>query len=91
MSDDESLYGTIAAAYMRGVRPEVPETEAAGVIAWGRARGLDLHRFKRSSILPRVHAVLGILRTLAPQSLLDIGSGRGAFLWPLLDNFRISR
>ena len=46
MSDDESLYGTIAAAYMRGVRPEVPETEAAGVIAWGRARGLDLHRFQ---------------------------------------------
>lgn len=35
--------------------------------------------------LARVERVLGVLRGLAPSSLLDIGSGRGAFLWPLLD------
>jgi ubiquinone/menaquinone biosynthesis C-methylase UbiE len=28
-----------------------------------------------------------MLRSLAPADLLDVGSGRGAFLWPLLDNF----
>jgi ubiquinone/menaquinone biosynthesis C-methylase UbiE len=38
--------------------------------------------------LPRVRRVLGMLRSLAPQDLLDIGSGRGVFLWPLLDAFR---
>jgi predicted kinase len=31
--------------------------------------------------------VLGILRGLAPRTLLDLGSGRGTFLWPLLDSF----
>ncbi|MGI9414359.1 MAG: class I SAM-dependent methyltransferase, partial [Hyphomicrobiales bacterium] len=46
-----------------------------------------LHRFKRTMELPRVKAVLGALRGIGPQDLLDIGSGRGAFLWPLLDGF----
>ena len=31
--------------------------------------------------------MLGILRGLQPQNLLDIGSGRGTFLWPLLAEF----
>jgi ubiquinone/menaquinone biosynthesis C-methylase UbiE len=30
---------------------------------------------------------LGMLRALAPESLLDVGTGRGTFLWPLLANF----
>jgi 2-polyprenyl-3-methyl-5-hydroxy-6-metoxy-1,4-benzoquinol methylase len=81
------MYGAIAAAYVRGVLPEVTTTDTGEAIASGQARGLDLHRFKRTSVLPRVRSVLGILRTLAPESLLDIGSGRGAFLWPLLDAF----
>ncbi|HEV2764055.1 MAG TPA: class I SAM-dependent methyltransferase, partial [Pyrinomonadaceae bacterium] len=37
--------------------------------------------------LPRVRKVLGVLRGLAPTSLIDLGSGRGTFLWPLLDAF----
>lgn len=57
----------------------------ARLIGLGAARGLRLHRFKRTMGLPRVRRVLGALRALAPQELLDIGSGRGAFLWPLLD------
>jgi ubiquinone/menaquinone biosynthesis C-methylase UbiE len=31
--------------------------------------------------------VLGVVRGLAPMNLLDVGSGRGVFLWPLLDEF----
>ena len=34
-----------------------------------------------------MRAVLGILQGLQPESLLDIGTGRGVFLWPLLDAF----
>jgi 2-polyprenyl-3-methyl-5-hydroxy-6-metoxy-1,4-benzoquinol methylase len=52
-----------------------------------RASALSWHRFKRSASLPRVQRVLGTLRGLQPATLLDIGSGRGAFLWPLLDAF----
>jgi ubiquinone/menaquinone biosynthesis C-methylase UbiE len=37
--------------------------------------------------LPRVYRVLGILKGIQPESVLDIGSGRGAFLWPLVHTF----
>lgn len=51
------------------------------------ALSLRLHRFKRAMSLRRVQRVLGVLYSLSPENILDIGSGRGAFLWPLLDEF----
>ena len=85
---DARYFTRLAAAYVRGRLGR----EAAGLgpeelIAAGLARGLRLHKFKRNAELPRVRKVLGVLRGLAPASLLDVGSGRGAFLWPLLDAF----
>lgn len=83
------LHGSAAAA----ARPELfgpaldalaPE-ELHALVTLGAAEGLRLHRFKRTMGLPRVGRALGILRGVAPAELLDIGSGRGAFLWPLLD------
>jgi 2-polyprenyl-3-methyl-5-hydroxy-6-metoxy-1,4-benzoquinol methylase len=52
----------------------------------GRRAGLRLHKFKTNSELPRVRRVLGILNGLGARCLLDVGSGRGTFLWPLLDS-----
>lgn len=77
----------LAAAFVRGRRADAPALPAAELVAWGRRAGLRVHKFKRNTGLPRVHKVLGMLRGLGPQSLLDIGSGRGTFLWPLLDAF----
>lgn len=54
----------------------------AGVVA-----GLKLHKFKQTMGLARVRRVFGALRALAPAELLDVGSGRGTFLWPLLHEF----
>jgi 2-polyprenyl-3-methyl-5-hydroxy-6-metoxy-1,4-benzoquinol methylase len=82
------LYDEFAAAYVRGMCPPAPrEGGRAAALAYGRAQGLKLHRFKRSAELPRVRAVLGVLRALSPSSLADIGSGRGVFLWPLMEAF----
>ncbi len=53
----------------------------------GIVAGLRLHKFKVNAELPRVQRVLGILRGLSPDRLLDVGSGRGTFLWPLLAAF----
>jgi 2-polyprenyl-3-methyl-5-hydroxy-6-metoxy-1,4-benzoquinol methylase len=72
-------------ALLSAALDELEARELAQLIAAGRARAMRLHRFKRTMGLPRVHAVLGILRGIGPADLLDIGSGRGAFLWPLLD------
>ena len=78
--------GPDADLFLKPLDELVPD-ELERLIAQGLAAGLRLHRFKRTMGLPRVRRVLGVLRGLAPSDLLDVGSGRGAFLWPLLDAF----
>jgi ubiquinone/menaquinone biosynthesis C-methylase UbiE len=76
----------LAAAFVRGkLGPSAGDGEAA--IRAGLEAGLRLHKFKRNAELPRVRRVLGMLRGLAPENVLDIGSGRGTFLWPLMAEF----
>jgi ubiquinone/menaquinone biosynthesis C-methylase UbiE len=53
----------------------------------GHRAALRLHKFKNDTLLPRVHHVIGILRGLSPANLLDVGSGRGTFLWPAMTAF----
>ena len=85
---DERYFTRLAAAFVRGkLGRAASQLSPEELIAEGLASGLRLHKFKRNTELPRVRKVLGILRGLAPASLLDVGSGRGTFLWPLLDAF----
>jgi ubiquinone/menaquinone biosynthesis C-methylase UbiE len=74
-----------AAAFVRHTLPDAPDGAPEELVQLGLRAGLRLHRFKRTADLPRVRKVLGILRGLGPESVLDVGSGRGVFLWPLLD------
>ena len=83
--DSSNYYLALAAAFVRGRLHPAPQGADHEVVAAGRSAGLRVHRFKRNAELPRVRRVLGILRGIAPGKLLDIGSGRGTFLWPLLD------
>ena len=64
---------------------EPPQLETLFEI--GQQAGLRLHKFKRTMGLPRITRVFGYLQAVTPRTLLDIGSGRGVFLWPLLDSF----
>lgn len=66
---------------------DLSEQELIAIIEHGLAAGLRLHRFKQTMGLARVERVLGYLQGIQPSELLDIGSGRGAFLWPLLTTF----
>jgi 2-polyprenyl-3-methyl-5-hydroxy-6-metoxy-1,4-benzoquinol methylase len=83
--DNEHYYRELALAYVRGKCPDLAVLDDVELLERGRARGLRLHRFKRTAGLPRVRRVIGALKGFAPASLLDIGSGRGTFLWPLID------
>ncbi len=102
MNERTLLYSRLAAAFVRGTLHHIPEcdpalfdtpldrlneAQCAALIQLGQLRDLRLHRFKRTMGLPRVAKVLGVLKGVQPTELLDIGSGRGAFLWPLLDTF----
>ncbi len=83
-----NYYEEFAAAFLRGSQPECPNhLEAEQLVEWGLAQGIRLQRYKRSRRLPRVSRVLGMLQALQPQRLLDLGTGRGVFLWPLLEDF----
>ncbi len=53
----------------------------------GKENKLKLYYFKEKENLARVNIVLGFLRNIYPSSLLDVGSGRGVFLFPLLKEF----
>jgi ubiquinone/menaquinone biosynthesis C-methylase UbiE len=82
----ERYHAHMAAAFVRARLGLPDQLEDSRALQLGQERGLKLHKFKRSS-LARVERVLGALRGLHPASLLDIGSGRGAALWPLLEAF----
>lgn len=73
----------LAEAYRRG-----SGMKYAGVV---NPPELKMHYFKTKDDLPRVQVVLGFLHGIVPagqcRSLLDVGSGRGAFLFPLLREF----
>lgn len=85
---DNNYYLDLAAAFVRGRLSGCEGLSTEQIFTKGTQAGLRLHKFKRTAILPRVQKVLGILQNLNPANLLDIGSGRGAFLWPLLDHFQ---
>ena len=81
------FYLDLAAALVRHRLPALADLPAPERFRRGLTAGLRLHHFKRTAGLPRVRKVLGILRGLQPTDLLDVGSGRGVFLWPLVDSF----
>jgi ubiquinone/menaquinone biosynthesis C-methylase UbiE len=85
--DDGRYFSELAAAFARGKLGLPLSWADAEAIRVGLERGLRLHKFKRQAELPRVRKVIGALQGIGPSSLLDVGTGRGTFLWPLLDAF----
>jgi 2-polyprenyl-3-methyl-5-hydroxy-6-metoxy-1,4-benzoquinol methylase len=80
----EQQYMTrLAEAYKRGYEIRYKDKQDAPE--------LKMHYFKVKEDLPRVQVVLSFLQGIVPagqcQSLLDVGSGRGVFLFPLLREF----
>ena len=66
---------------------ELTEADMAALYDIGVKKEFKLYRFKNHEELPRVKKVLGFLRGVQPESLLDVGSGRGVFLFPFLREF----
>jgi len=68
--------------------PDLTESELKELLECGERLGVKLYYFKNSDRqLPRVNKVLGFLKGIAFESLLDVGSGRGVFLLPFIDEF----
>ena len=63
------------------------DEEKAELLAIAEREGVKTHYFKRTNVLPRVRKVLGFLASVYPTNMLDVGSGRGAFLFPFIEEF----
>lgn len=66
---------------------ELTDSEIECILAAGRKAELKMYRFKEKNMLARVSKVMGFLKSTAPESILDVGSGRGVFLFPFLMTF----
>lgn len=67
---------------------ELTETEMEQIITMGCAVEDKLYYFKNTHAeMARVHKTIGFLRSVQFDSLLDIGSGRGVFLLPFMNDF----
>ena len=64
------------------------DEELAAIVSSGEQAGLKLYPFKSGKEeLPRVRQVLGFLHGIEFETLLDVGSGRGVFLLPFMEEF----
>lgn len=64
------------------------DEELAAIVEVGEKTGQKLYPFKTGkSELPRVRQVLGFLHGIEFETLLDVGSGRGVFLLPFMEEF----
>ncbi len=67
---------------------DLTNEENLKLIEIGQELGLKLHYFKKTDReLPRVSKVIGFLKGICFETLLDVGSGRGVFLLPFLEEF----
>lgn len=85
----------LAAAYVRGqgrgpdelrdrALDDLDEAALTRTVRVGLEGGVRLQAFKLTADLPRVVRALGVLKGVRPRSVLDVGCGRGAGLWPLV-------
>lgn len=64
------------------------DRELVAIVRAGEAAGQKLYPFKTGkSELPRVGQVIGFLHGIEFETLLDVGSGRGVFLLPFMEEF----
>ena len=96
-----SYYSKLVAALIRGSlqKPNSEEVyfskrledltldEINTLISLGVKNNLSLSILTRSPELPHIVKIMGILRGIQPDHLLDIGSRRSKFVWQVLDNF----
>lgn len=74
--------------WKRGSLEELEKGDIENIIKAGREADLKIYRFKTTHRdMPRIKKVIGFLRGISFESLLDVGSGRGVFLFPFLTEF----
>ena len=70
------------------IADDCTDNELLRIVEAGQAAGLKLYPFKTGTqTLARSRRVMGFLRSLQFETMLDVGSGRGVFLIPFMKEF----
>ncbi|MBQ2989982.1 MAG: class I SAM-dependent methyltransferase [Clostridia bacterium] len=78
------LDSTLADSQLEALTQEMAEE----IVREGCSEEDKLYYFKRThEDMPRVRRTLGFLKSVRFESLLDVGSGRGVFLLPFMEQF----
>ncbi|MCC8103567.1 MAG: class I SAM-dependent methyltransferase [Clostridiales bacterium] len=73
---------------MNALLPDLTDGQTEQIIDAGCRADLKIYRFKTThGEMPRIKKVLGFLKSISFDTLLDVGSGRGVFLIPFLTGF----
>ena len=85
---EQLYYEKLAEAYVLGyiMRHDL-DIQPSSMIEWAKEQNLKIYHFKKKEYLPRVKRVLGFLKGISFENMLDVGSGRGVFLFPFLEEF----
>lgn len=83
--------GKISDALLNLPLEQLADYQIDEIISYGKQNGLKMYRFKEKEDLPRVKMALGFLKAVYLESLLDVGSGRGVFLFPFMRDFPYAR
>ena len=67
---------------------DLAEEDYEVLMRLGEHHDLPVSSFQRLPMLPETMRILDIIRGIAPDNLLDVGAGRGTFIWRLLDEYR---
>lgn len=86
--DPDLAYPSDDNLHLNSPLEDLSDQDCAEIVQSAINTGLRLHRFHRSyASLPRIARVLTLLQGIDPGSVLDLGCGKGAFLWPFLQDF----
>ena len=67
---------------------ELSDKEIEYIFDIAKENDIKLYHFKKSDRhLPRVHKTISFLKGISFDTLLDVGSGRGVFLLPFMEEF----
>ena len=102
MNEYPTYYQRITSAMVRGkLSSEYPghelfskfledltEDQNQQLLQLGTEHNIKLHTFQRQEASPETKKILDVIRGISPDNVLDIGSGRGSFIWRLLDEYR---
>ena len=82
------MAGKIGERLMSESLEQLDDGDCSRILEVAASEGVKLYYFKRSDrTMPRVNKVIGYLKGNFFDSLLDVGSGRGVFLLPFLEEF----